>query len=122
MPTLQEVLQQAKTLPLEEQVTLAEFLLQQSELDRDAQKATMANEFIATTNPERPVTDFSLEHNWLKENSESYAGQYVCLDGDRLIAHGTSGREVLAVAKQAGVKVPFVTRIESSDDLPFGGW
>ena len=34
MPTLQEVLQQAKTLPLDEQVTLAEFLLAQQKLDQ----------------------------------------------------------------------------------------
>jgi hypothetical protein len=72
-----------------------------------------------------PDTECLQEHQWLKAHGAEYAGQWVALDGHRLIAHSNDPRTVFAAvreARQAGVKSPFITRIDSPDDLPFGGW
>lgn len=71
---------------------------------------------------ESPDTERALEHQWLKEHGAEYAGQYVVLEGNRLISHATEGKVALQTAREAGVKSPFITCIESPEDLPFGGW
>jgi hypothetical protein len=62
------------------------------------------------------------ELHWLKEHKAEYAGQWVALDGDRLLASGTDGFEVYKEARRLGIGKPFVTRVEPGDKLPFGGW
>jgi len=69
-----------------------------------------------------PLVDIARETQWLKEHRHEYIGQWVALDGDRLISHGTNAREVSEAARAAGVEVPFFTRIEPDEELPFGGW
>ena len=60
---------------------------------------------------------------WLDENREKYAGQWVALDGDRLIARGATAKEVYSKAKAEGVEVPFVELVTKGDPVPFtGGW
>jgi hypothetical protein len=62
------------------------------------------------------------EFSWLQQNKEAFAGQWVALDGDTLIAQGSDGCEVTQRAWQQGVKEPFVARIPDEPELPFGGW
>jgi len=57
---------------------------------------------------------------WIEEHRDEYAGQYVTLNGEQLISHGPDGRQVLAEARKAGIKIPFIARIESDDEPPFG--
>jgi hypothetical protein len=64
----------------------------------------------------------SKELRWLKDHRHEYMGQWVALDGDRLVAHGTNAREVFQAAREAGVKAPFIEQILPTDDMPFGGW
>lgn len=71
---------------------------------------------------ERPKRDFTLEVQWLSQHRHEYAGQYVALDGDRLVGHGTNGREVYRQAQAAGVQHPYMAHIEAVDAPPFGGW
>ena len=62
-----------------------------------------------------------LEFQWLALNRQRYAGRWVALDGDRLLAVGDSAREVYAaIASHQGV--PLVTRVESEDEAHFAGW
>ncbi len=68
------------------------------------------------------VIDCSRELLWVKEHRDEYVGEWVALDGDRLLANGPGAREVYDKARRLGVRVPTVLRIEPSDDLPFGGW
>lgn len=59
---------------------------------------------------------------WLQENRDSYLGQWVALDGDRLIASGSTAKEVYAKAKAEGVEIPFVELV-TEESVPFsGGW
>jgi hypothetical protein len=65
--------------------------------------------------------DRTKEHAWLKQHSDQYAGQWVALDGDRLLGHGSNLKEVAEFARQAGVKDALIVRAESSDALPYIG-
>jgi len=69
-----------------------------------------------------PPIDLSRELLWLKEHKHEYVGQWVALDGDRLLSHGTNAREVAEAARAAGVAVPFITQVDPPEEYPFGGW
>ena len=68
------------------------------------------------------IIDCSRELEWLREHRDQYIGEWVALDGDRLLAHGSDARQVYDQARGQGVRVPAVVRIEPSDGMPFGGW
>ena len=60
---------------------------------------------------------------WLHENREKYSGQWVALDGDRLIASGPTAKEVYSKAKAEGVEIPFVELVTAPEPVPStGGW
>ncbi|MGH9934839.1 MAG: DUF5678 domain-containing protein [Blastocatellia bacterium] len=67
--------------------------------------------------PEEFAAKWGLERRWLEKNSQEYAGRWVALDGDHLLAAGSSAREVYAALKAAGVSGSLVTRVEHPDDL-----
>lgn len=58
---------------------------------------------------------------WLKAHREEYAGQYVALDGDRLVGHGKTILEARAQARQNGVENPFLMRLTSENEILPGG-
>lgn len=62
------------------------------------------------------------EFQWLAENSDLYAGQWVALDGSRLVAHGDELATVSKAARAAGVDRPLLTHLPPEGELPFGGW
>lgn len=69
------------------------------------------------------AVEVSLEIDWVNKHKHEYVDQWVALDGDRLLAHGTSAREVYEQARQLGVIKPFLLRMASAEEeLPFGGW
>jgi hypothetical protein len=71
----------------------------------------------AINGAERERTEF----RWLALNREGYAGRWVALDGDQLLAVGDSAREVYAaIANQR--RTPLVTRVEPEDEIYFAGW
>lgn len=68
-----------------------------------------------------PVRDRSQEREWLRINRDEYDGQCVALDGDRLLAHGLSLKEVAKHALELGVPDPYIVRVEGSHTLPHVG-
>lgn len=64
---------------------------------------------------------FRMAQQWIDENKEKYDGQFVVLDGDKLIASGPSSKTVYDEAVAKGYKSPFLARIKAKT-LPFGGW
>ena len=65
--------------------------------------------------------DGRAELDWLTSESRHYRGEWVALDGNRLVAHGPKLAAVKAAAQAAGVSRPFFASVPD-DDLPFGGW
>lgn len=66
--------------------------------------------------------DFTKEMNWLEKYRTEFSGEWVALDGDRLVSHGLDGLEVYKAARRTGVESPFLVQVELEDELPFGGW
>ncbi|MGH9840027.1 MAG: DUF5678 domain-containing protein [Blastocatellia bacterium] len=56
---------------------------------------------------------------WLNQHRAEYGGQWVALDGDRLIAHGPDSEVVFNAAKADGAYLPLVTYIEPVDAPSF---
>ena len=70
----------------------------------------------------KELEDYAKAKKWIDENGEKYLNQWVCLEGDRLIAHGADGREVYRTAREAGIKAPFIHYIEEEPEAFWGGW
>ncbi len=68
------------------------------------------------------MPDRSQEMLWIKKHRKEYAGQWIALDGDRLVSHGLDARKVFTTASESGVEAPFFAHLEPDDGLPFGGW
>ncbi len=63
---------------------------------------------------------FRKAQEWVLNNREKYMNQWVCLDGDKLIANGTDALEVHRQAKEAGIEIPYLEQIVEEED--WGGW
>jgi hypothetical protein len=61
------------------------------------------------------------EFIWLALNRQQYAGRWVALDGDELLAVGDSAQDVFAAIANRR-QTPLVTRVEPDDELNFAGW
>lgn len=69
-----------------------------------------------------PTPDYQDALQWLADHAREYAGQWVALDGARLIAHGPDARAVYAAAKTDGAHLPLVDLVEDPDAPPFAGF
>lgn len=117
-PNLQEVMRSVTSLSFTDKLTLAAFLLEQMKQDG---APVPQNGVAAPVPPPGPDTERRRELQWIKEHRQEYAGQYVALEGDRLVAHGVDGKQVLAQARKVCPDALF-HRFEALDELPFGGW
>jgi hypothetical protein len=106
-----------------ENVTIEEVLKAFRALSLDEQKQLLSEIVRENASASNPSSKrFEREMQWLKEHRAEYSGQWVALDGDRLISHSQNAQEVFAAAEASGVRLPLVTRVDLQDDLPFGGW
>ena len=110
--TIEDILAQIAKLPPTEQIRLQHLLAQQpQEPSRPARDRRV---------PPVPVPDSRRELQWLVAHARAYAGQWVALDGDRLIAHGPQHDEVWAAAEASGVYLPLVTFVDDPDKVYAG--
>lgn len=65
---------------------------------------------------------FKKAEKWLAENRDKYLGQWVCLHGDQLIAHGMDGMEVHRNAKEAGIESSYLVRVIEEPEAFSGAW
>jgi len=63
---------------------------------------------------------FAKEAKWLTENGGKYAGRWIALQGDQLLAEGATAKEVFSKV-EGQTTPPLVIRVVA-DDLPFAGW
>ena len=57
----------------------------------------------------------AVELEWMNKNPDKlrpYAGEYVIVEGTRLVAHSADAGEAIAAAKRQGIKIPFVLFLE----------
>lgn len=62
------------------------------------------------------------EQEWLVRNGPRYMGQWVAIEGSRLLSHGADAVEVLKQARAQGVASPLIVRVPHGPELPWGGW
>ncbi len=68
-----------------------------------------------------PVPDPEPSRRWMAAHRAEYAGQWVALDGDRLIASGTIEAEVADAAEYDGAYLPLIGYIPHPDEPTFIG-
>jgi len=109
---LNEIKQRVVLLTPNDQLALADFLTE------NAKRA------ISEKPSENGNTDKfrRREQEWIEKNRIEYAGQWVALDGDILLAHGADGKKVHTEAQAKGVKTPLMHRVSIKETQPFGGW
>lgn len=106
--TTNEVIEAIHNLPTDEQEKIRR-LLEQEKLEKRQEV-------------EAQVKRFKAAEKWLSENRAKYLGQWVCLYGNELIAHGVNGKEVHRQAKEKGIKSPYLVRVIEEPEAFCGGW
>ena len=70
----------------------------------------------------RPYVDRSRETAWITEHQAEYAGQWVLLDGNRLIAHGDDPLSFKPIVRAERIETPFIVRVPKETGPSMGGW
>jgi hypothetical protein len=110
--TFEQALAVVQSLPLEDKQRLRQWLIEE-EL-----KLAGQNGDDATTS----ALQREREMQWLAQHKAEYAGQWLALDGDRLLSHGEDPHKVRAEARAMGVETPFVVFAEDPGEFFTGGW
>ena len=116
--TAELILAEIATLPSEEREKLWVMLNRRSDSTQIASDEAAASVFI----PPFDVRDSTPSLCWIEEHRAEFAGQYVALDGDCLVAHGADPREVIAAVRASGLNGLFFTFIPPADAPPFAGF
>jgi hypothetical protein len=66
--------------------------------------------------------DFSREMEWLRQHRHEYIGQWIVLDGDRLVGAGNDPVPIVTQARAEGVRIPFVEFVRDETEPFMGGW
>ncbi len=103
MATVEQLLNEARALPVSERRKLRDALA------RDLQSKPAYN------TRER-------ERTWIKAHCDEYLNQWVVVEGETLVAHGTDAREVYLAARAAGIKVPFLEQVTLNTEPYMGSW
>lgn len=110
--TYEEVLSQVKALPPDDQAKLRDYLTAQQEEDRAVEAARMLARVAS-------LRDLSAEQQWLEAHRHEYVGQWVALQGDQLISHGSAAKEVHEAAVAAGHQDALLLLVQPLDERPF---
>jgi hypothetical protein len=113
-PKFEHILAAARQLPPDQQQRLIELL---SEQPLPQPKKKLGRRVPLPF----PSKDRTREAQWLIEHGKEYAGQWVALEGDQLIAHSFNADEVFAAVDASGIDRPIFTQVEDPDGLPFAG-
>jgi hypothetical protein len=69
-----------------------------------------------------PYIDRSREMAWIAEHEHEYPGEWVVLDGDRLIGRGNDPIPIVEKARLEGIERPFVVHLRKETGPSMGGW
>jgi len=113
--TLEKMIAAARTLPPEDRNRLRVWLEAQ-----ERQEAEPHNHQEAVR---QDSEKFQHAMEWIQAHRDEYLGQWVVLEGDRLISHGSDARQVYEEARAAGIEAPFLERVTAEEKQPYwAGW
>lgn len=110
--SFEQALEVVKTLPVVDKRRLQHWLAE----DEHAQLNGSANGEVKLSYPRER------EMHWLSEHRREYIGQWVALDGDRLVSHNEDLGKVFDDARAQGVQSPFTAFMEDPDQPSMGDW
>ncbi|NOT58871.1 MAG: hypothetical protein HOP19_01465 [Acidobacteria bacterium] len=115
--TIQNILRQIDELPLPEQRHLTELLI-----DRSAGPVSTKTSLDKRL-PNQSWPEGDTARQWLREHANEYAGEWLALAGDRLIAHSSDRAAVRAAHQAAGFGNGDVVlhRVAAADEPPLIG-
>jgi len=104
MPSLEQILNEARKLPIEDRRRL------RAELDEPE------------SNSEAQSANRTHERAWIESHCDEYLGQWVAVENATLIAHGKNPRQVYLAARAAGIEIPYLVRVAKRERPYTGGW
>lgn len=112
---LDSIKKQVEVLSPEEKSDLADFLLEQTN------KTVSKTDSNGNAKPDKNVRRKRM--TWLKENRQKYGGQYVVLDGNKLLGVAKTFLEGKKIATENDVPDAFVNYLSKPDEVGYiGGW
>ena len=112
--TYETVLDKALALSPEDRARLINQLTAQEHSPANGPSAPVADinsDAVEYLPPQHSNADWISPMEWLRMNRERYRGQWVGLDGGRLVAHESEAFEVFAAVRAKGIPLPFITFI-----------
>ena len=106
MATLEQIIEEVKKLPPGEKLRLQAAL----------EQLTGNGDELS---PYRARED---ESAWLEAHGEEFLDQWVVLEADQLVAHGTDARNVYNEARAKGIGTPYLVHVTPKADPYVGGW
>jgi hypothetical protein len=94
----------------------AQFVYRPALIDGKQNKDTMDRRVSPKPMPEGAMRAL----HWIADHAREYKGQWVALDGDRLIAHGANADEVFDAAETYGDDLPLVGFVDDPDKVYAG--
>lgn len=88
----------------------------EEKLNAKPPKPDFTGKIIAT---DLPVQNRKLEYEWIEKHRDEYDGQYVALDGAKLVAAGFNPKEVSKKVRAYKGKLPFIVFVEGRNRPPF---
>jgi hypothetical protein len=113
--TAENILKLIEQLPSTERARLREMLAQESAIP--VQAKAPRDKCV----PCEPMPDRTREWEWIAQHKQEYAGQWVALEGDHLVAASPTRGELSTAIKAAGATLPLIHRIAAPDELPYIG-
>ena len=110
MATLEQIIDEVRALSPGEKSKLRQAL------DRELEQQAPAQ----SSRPGYPTNE--QERAWIKAHRDEYLGQWVALDGDHLVAHGTDAKKVYEEAREQGIKAPYLVHVTPKVEAYVGGW
>ncbi|MGI9056475.1 MAG: DUF5678 domain-containing protein [Pyrinomonadaceae bacterium] len=108
---LEQVTEMIRALPVEDYGKLREVIDEEEKAKLDKKEKTNWH-----------IERYKKARKWLDKNGEKYMNQWVCLEGDKLIAHSKDGRDLYQKAIEAGIESPFIHYIEKEPEAFWSGW
>lgn len=106
MATLEQIIEEVKKLPTEEKLRLRAAL----------EQLTGNGDELS---PYRTRED---ERAWLEAHGDEFLDQWVVLEADQLVAHGTDARIVYNEARAQGIDTPYLVHVTPKAGPYIGGW